>query len=388
MINKHILNYFSFSKNDKVHRSLFPIFFNGPEYTVIPPLLSGKWTDKSGDNNLWITPLFHKTDDINSDLQSYHLLNFFAQNSEDGWEYDLFPIYRKTPTSWSSPILLSGGWTERNKEHLWLTPLFHLTTNEDKKFESFHIGPYLNYKNRNHILFPLAWYFGKEKPDDDVHYGVLPLFIGGSDYFVSPLGYGFGEKEDFHFGLFPIFAKSPKSLIIPPLLTASWENELKETKTWITPLFHKNTNYNGEISSLHVLNYFYTPDFSTLIPIFYSWSTNSGKYSMLLPPFIGYFKGNKLNESLLFHSQPITFQKAGDNFEFNLLWQLFHLKKDQEDTEVTIGPLWHSTKPSEKPMQYQILGGLFAKDINYLLNQFRYRIFWFLSLTPWKSYIP
>lgn len=387
LLNRHFLNYYSFTKDEEIHRSLFPIFFNGPDYTLIPPLLSGIWKDNIGDQNLWITPFFHKTNDINNNLQSYHLLNFLAENKAEGWEYNLFPIYKQTPTSWSSPILLSGAWKENRRDHLWLTPLFHITKDENKVVESFHLGPYLNFENKKHILLPIAWYFGKDKPNDDVHYGILPLFIGGSDYFISPLGYGFGEKENFHFGLFPIFAKSPKSLIIPPLLTASWKTNLNEKKTWITPLFHKNEKYNGNITSMHILNYYYTPDFSTIFPVFYTWKTLSGDYSMLIPPFVGFFEGEKLNESILFHAQPITFQKAQDDFEFNLLWQLFHIKKDKNNTELTIGPLWHSNKPRDnKPMEYQILGGLFARDVNYILEQIRYRIMWFLTLTPWRSY--
>ena len=109
---------------------------------------------------------------------------------------------------------------------------------------------------------------------------------------------------------------------------------------------------------------------------------------MLIPPFIGFFEGEKLSESIVFHAQPITFQKAQDDFEFNLLWQLFHIKKDENNTELTIGPLWHSNKPRDnKPMEYQVLGGIFAKDVNYVLEQFRYRIIWFLTLTPWTSYL-
>lgn len=386
----HFLNYYKFKSDYKSHSGLVPLYFKGDNYLFIPPLLSGSYKNRNSESYLWITPLFHKSKDKEDNLTGFHFLNFIGDKEEKGWRYNLFPLFNKGPEDWYSPILLSGFWREGNKKNLWLTPLFHISKKETgvkNEITSMHLGPYINFDKNKHFIFPIAWYWGKDHPNDSFHYGLLPLFVGGKDYFISPLGYGYGGADNFHFGLFPIFAKSPKSLIIPPLLTASWIDRKMNKRTWITPLFHKNSDSNGDITSLHLLNYFYTPKFSTFFPIQYSWKTEKGRYSMLFPPFIGSFKGEKLSESLLFNFQPILYQSAGDSYEFNFLWRLFHIKRDNGMTELTIGPFWNSDSPLDgRPMEFQVLGGLFARDVNYILEQYRYRALWIITLGTWRDF--
>lgn len=378
----HLINFYSYTDEEEKHTSLFPLFFKGETYWNIPPLLIFQWENYLEEDNLWITPLFHRTLDSNNNLDNYHFLNFFAEDDGDSWKYNLVPILKVDKSGWFSPIIFTGYNKEFNHSSLWITPLFHLNRDNDD-VSSWHLGPYIQPQKKSHILFPFAWYFGKERPEDDIHYGLLPLFVGGTDYFFSPLGYGYGEEDDFHFGLFPIFAKSPESLLIPPLLTAVWKDADGSNNRWITPLYHSKSDKNGNIEHMHLLNYFSYNDFSTLFPIYFKWDEN---YSSLIPPLIGLHSGEQLDDSILFDLQPITYQSAGNDYEINFLWKLFHLRKEMNTTEFTLGPLWNSVYQQGSPLDYNILGGFFARDVKFDLRQYRYRALWIVQLGSWVRY--
>jgi hypothetical protein len=85
--------------------------------------------------------------------------------------------------------------------------------------------------------------------------------------------------------------------------------------------------------------------------------------------------------------KPILYQDAGEDYEFNPLWRLFHLRKEAGASRLMLGPLWWSEKPRPHvPKEYQILGGLFARDCDYDEKSYRHRILWFFPIGAEQSF--
>jgi len=271
----HLLNYlqgedywalfplaYSFGEPEKKHFGVAPLYFTGPSYDLIPPVLTYIHKNDSGEWTIWVTPLFHITagDEENS---SFHILNYFQgsdykvlfplayQAGED--RYGIVPFFFKGADSWCAPPILSCAWTHKNGDHsLWITPLYHLKTSRYGQ-TWFHLLNYFqgpNYK----LLFPLAY-----QTDED-HYGIIPLFFKGRDSWYAPL-----------------------------LLSCGWNRGDGIRGILITPLYHHSTDGSGD-EWFHILNYFQGPDYKFLFPLAYIEGRDGVKKKYGIVPF--FFKGD------------------------------------------------------------------------------------------------
>ncbi len=361
-----------------VHSLHVGIYFQGDDYWAVPPLLSWHTRYADGVETLWLTPAFHLTWDKEGSVSSAHLFPLAF------WERDSY---------WAVPPLLSGGgryadgsWTT------WATPLVHVAGDADDRLTALHVAPF--------------WFWGR-----DDYWTVPPLLIGGGTHadgaqtlWVTPLFHDTVDKngalESVH--VLPLwFWKRDAYWTVPLLLTGGNTRPDGSTRTWITPLYHDDYTKDGELTSRHVLNYFDGPDYHHIVPIFWDWRTREQIRHTMVPPL--YFRteeangdtttslpwpilsvrtGNALDTSLGMELRPFLYQEAGEQMEFNFLWRIFSILRDEDSTRVMVGPLWRSEKPVKEDAmtKFQILGGLFARDCNYETNRYRYRIFWAIPL--------
>jgi hypothetical protein len=118
-------------------------------------------------------------------------------------------------------------------------------------------------------------------------------------------------------------------------------------------------------------------------PVFFRTEEANGDTTTSLPwPILSVRTGKALDTSLGMELRPFLYQEAGEQMEFNFLWRIFSILREGDSTRVMVGPLWRSEKPlkEDSMTNFQILGGLFARDCNYETNRYRYRIFWGIPL--------
>ena len=289
-----------------------------------------------------------------------------------GEHLGVIPFYFRGPKYKVIPPLLYGRWeSDEGVKTTWLTPLFHKTVEPDGKIRHMH---FLNY------------------------------FQGRDWKVLLPLAYQAGE----HAAVFPFYFRGPNYKLSPPLLSGWWRHDDGAESTWVTPLFHKTVEPDGNLRHMHVFNYFRGPNFKTLFPVYWQWNTKDGGtrslvpllyssrkspdgdvYRSVLPPLYGYHRGAKLDKSLGFQLRPFVYQRAGEDYEFNFLWRLFHFRREGEATYLTIGPFWRSERPAKGyPARFQVLGGLFARDCNYERGSYRYRILWLFPVGARRRFAP
>lgn len=388
-------------------------FMKGRDFWGIPPLLTGGWHHAGGGDTTWITPLFHSTTDARGDLESLHvgpylqgtnywalppLLSWhvrYADESETTW---LTPVFHVSADArgWSSAHLFPAFFYRRHPDGArttWVTPLFHSTVAAGGDLHSLHVAP--------------VWFWEREK-----YWFIPPLLTGGGTHddgaqttWISPL---FHVTEDKAGGLeslhtFPVFFwKRDEYWAAPLLVSGGFTRPDGSTRTWISPLYHEDHAADGSLLSRHALNYFEGPNYRHVVPVFWDWTRKddvrhtmfapplfvrtedpSGDVTASLPwPIVTWRSGRELDTSLGMELRPFVYQEAGDQLEFNFLWRLFSVRKEEESTRVMVGPLWFSERPNQPDAmtKFQILGGLFARDCNYDTERYRYRILWFIPL--------
>jgi hypothetical protein len=363
-------------------RGIFPLWFDDPDFWIIPPLLSARWSGTEGEVSTWVTPFFHYTDRDEGD-DSFHFLTYlqgpdyqvlfplaYRTGPEGERSGGIVPLYFGGPDWWFVPPLLSAGWkTSQGQDTLWITPLFHKTEGggeDEDGAGSFHLLNYFqgpDYK----VFFPLAYSLG---PAGEKRRGILPFYMDGPGWAASPV-----------------------------LLSMWSEEEDGAESLWATPLYHHRYGPDGELHSRHVLNYFQSEDLTTLFPLYWDWKTEAGDERTLIvplywqsesaegdfiasfvPPLFTYRRARELNTSLLYQAIPFSYQGAGDDWEFNFLWRLFHRRVEDGLSTTVVGPLWYSETRAGLPMDYKILGGLFARDVFETRGTYRNRYLWFLTM--------
>jgi hypothetical protein len=388
--NLHVLNYFQgpgwkvffpFFYQIGEHAGVPPFYFRGPDYWASPTLASGWWKHADGAESTWITPLFHRTVDKDGKLRHMHALNYFR-----GRDWEVFfpfgyrfgeragvgPFYLAGPGYRTSPALLSGWWKHADgAESTWITPLFHRTVDRDGTLRHMHALNYFQGADWK-VFFPL----GYQTKD---HAGVIPIYFRGKNYKISP-----------------------------PLLSAWWRHRDGAESTWITPLFHQTLGPEGEVRHAHFLSYMQGKNWKSLAPLYLQWKGADGTTRSIvpglywgwtdaqnttcrsiLPPLFWYRRGAELDKSPAFQARPFSFQRAGRDRELNVLWRMFHFRREGTSTRVMVGPFWMSERPERgKPARVQVLGGLLARDCNYDRGTYRYRVLWLFPVGPRRRFRP
>jgi len=242
-------------------------------------------------------------------------------------------------------------------------------------------------------------------PSGEVYsYHLGPWFRGPGYKVLFPLAYEIGDQA----GVVPFYFRGPGFSFAPPLLSGRWRHKDDSASTWVTPLFHRTVNADGTLQGMHLLNYFAGPDSKALFPAYWQWRREDGArrscvpllysgrmdpsgdvYRSFLPPLIGYHRGDKLDNSLSFQLRPFTCQRAGSDYEFNFLWRLLHARREGTAMSADMAFLWHLERPAPgKPAEFQVLGGLFARDCRYRTGSYRYRILWFCPVGRRRFFEP
>ena len=328
-------------------------YFRGKDYWGVFPLASST-TEEDGATSTWITPLFHRATDSKGDVSTllagpylggkdwWSVWPLLLAGWKDGDSYrttlggvfcsktdkeglaslSLCPIFTWDRDSWCVFPLLSGHQTHVT----WITPAFHLATDAQGDVDSFHVGPYFQGKNYWMVPPALSWDW---KYDDNVEaLWLTPLFHATwdkeghaesshlfplyfwerDDYWAAPplLSMGWtADNGDRTLWATPFFHRTTDSdgmLLsmhlgpylegrtywgVPPLLSGSWSYPTGARTTWITPLFHLTTDDLGEIGSLHLGPYFQGHDYWAIPPAL-SWHVrhaNGAETTWLTPAF-------------------------------------------------------------------------------------------------------
>jgi len=190
---------------------------------------------------------------------------------------------------------------------------------------------------------------------------------------------------------------------VPLGLTASWRRKDGGRTTWVTPFFHQSVSAGGALERRHILNWFQTERFQTLFPLYWrvggtrvvvppayvSYDNEDGgrTRSILWPLATARTGGTALDRSWSTQLKPFVYQRAGDDYEFNFLWRVFHVRRMGERSQLAVSPLWWSESGGENtPTGFQILGGLFARDCNYARRTYRYRLLWLIPVSGDRTY--
>jgi hypothetical protein len=352
-------------------------FFHGPGYWAVPPLLTGSWRRSDGGTTTWITPLFHLSSDAGGRAESAHLAPFYF------WERDRF---------WFVLPAFTGTWSHKEGgQSTWVTPLFHLTSDKEGVAESLHVAPVYFWERDSYWVVPPILAAGGRHDDGGWSTWITPLFHRTTDKG--------GDAESLH--LAPLFLwKRDSFWLAPPILAGGLTHGDGSRSTWVTPLFHSTTDREGRLVSLHAGPYVQGDDFRFLVPVYWEWTDALKTRRSIVPllftrtaepdgdvttsvlwPFFSHFSGKELDTSLGMQLQPFVYQTAGDDYELNFLWRLVHLRRQGTVATTMVGPLWWSERPKDGvPAEFQVLGGLVARDCNYDKGLYRYRILWIIPL--------
>jgi len=416
----HALNYFRgpgyevlfpFAYEFGEHAGAPPFYVSGPGYKLSPALLSGWWRHPDGAESTWITPLFHKTTERDGSLRHMHALNYFegpdwrvlfpfayrvgkhfgvppfyfrgpdyrlvlplgySVGPKGNRHSGVVPLYFRGPGYEVCTPLLTAWWRHADgSESSWWTPFVHKTVNRRGKLSHMHAFTYFQGRDWK-VLFPFAYQFGK-------HAGAPPFYFRGPNFKISPVS-----------------------------LSGWFKHSDGAESTWITPLFHQTIDREGNMRHAHAFNYLQGPDWKAFAPLWWHWTRDDGSERSIvpglywstrdrhgevrrsvLPPLFWYRRGTKLDKSLGFQVRPFSFQRAGTDRELNVLWRLFHYRREGDSRRVMVGPLWLSERPRPgRPARFQFLGGLVARDCNYRHGSYRYRVLWLFPVGPRRRFIP
>jgi hypothetical protein len=461
------------------HRGIIPLWFDGPEYWMMPAALSGGWTRTDGGTTTWITPLAHVERNQDGRIDRMHALTYYhdrdtdvifpfayATGTDSKRHYGIIPLWFDGPEYWTIPAALSGGWTRTNgSTSTWFTPLAHVERNKDGRLDRMHALTYYHDRDTD-MLFPLAYATGE---DTQRHHGIIPLWFDGPEYWtvpialaggwrhrggghstwitplfhrstdshgattdwhalnlihsgdtdiLFPLAWRTGPAEQRHSAIFPLFWQGPEYSVLAPLyvhnrefwfaplaLSAHWNDGADRSTTLVTPLYHRTTDH-GKVAHEHVLNYVSTPDFTSVLPLYWDWQTTNGERNRLLiplaldhrnadgghttsviPPLLTYRSGKEVGTSLGLKLLPFLWQQADNGYEVNVLWRLFHLRGQNATTDSAVWPLWWSERRPDAPSRWQILGGLVGHENNYDTKTSRFYLFW-IPIGERKSFAP
>lgn len=376
-----------------------PLVLSGPDYFIAPPLVSGQWRHADGDLTTWVTPLFHLTNTAEGGLRSMHvgpylqgedywtippLLTGSWTNDLGGkttWVTPLFHVStdgRGEIDNWSVPPLMTWHRTFDNGERsTWVTPLFHWTADWDGAFVSAHVGPF--FKGTDYwFLLPLAgsgryddgsrttwvtplFHVAQDKNGEVTSYHVGPYFEGRNSWAIPPLllmGSRTGDSFEMTMGLFfwlntdkegllsnslcPVYWwKRDSHWFVLPLLSGQWGAPGGGQLTWLTPLFHLDTDKDGAESSHLFPVYFWERDDYWVAPPLMSmgWTNDKGDTTTWVTPL---FHWTADNEGMLLNMHVGPFMKGRDYWGIPpLLTGSWHHAGGGDTTWVT--PLFHVT---------------------------------------------
>jgi hypothetical protein len=354
-----------------MHRGVVPLFFSGPGYRVVPTVLSAHVRRDEGSST-WITPLFHATRSADGSVRDMHAATYFSGpgykvlaplgysvGSAGAKHRAVVPLAFTGPTYGIVPPLLSASTKKAGKgASRWITPLFHVTRNEDGTIRDWHAGPVFS-GPRYDLVLPLYYSLG---PKGARHSGLIPFYFEGPTYKFSPLTF-WGRAGD------------------------------GSVSTWITPLFHSTYNRDGTLRHRHGLVYFETARSKVIFP-FYWQHTNWAKVTYrAVPPFaLGRSASRgRLSTSHALKLWPILYQQAGSDYECAVLWRAFYVRRTgtRKHTSIFWDILWASDRPHPKvPMECRFLGGLVARDCDFRRGTYRYRVLWFIPVGKRRTFTP
>jgi hypothetical protein len=296
------------------------------------------------------------------------LLPLWYRYGEKGRKHSgLIPLFFRGPGYWSAPLLLSGKWKNRDGgTTTWLSPLAHVRRDAEGKATSGHLLNWIwgrDYKT----LLPL-WY--RIKRGDERHTGLLPLAFWGPTYRIAPL-----------------------------LLSGRWQERNGTVATWLTPLFHTRHAPDGRLRDLHFLNWYQRGPFRTLFPFYWRWRQDNGtrrslvplvyssahqvdgeRQTTLWPLLTRYTRAWKIDNSFWPKLWTFSMQRAGHDYHLRVLY-LNGRYRDDLATTTFLQPFWHHQRPQPNVVSnFQILGGLIARDCDYENRLYAYRIFWIFPL--------
>ncbi|MFM2091757.1 MAG: hypothetical protein RLZZ127_2246, partial [Planctomycetota bacterium] len=225
------------------HRMLVPLWFGGPDYTVVPPLLSAGWTGDDGARHRWLTPLYHDTVEPDGRIRDQHALLWWRTGGtqvvlplayRSASHAGIAPLWFSGPGWWIAPPALSFRWARAGRDgtRTWITPLAGWTEDGSGRVDGFHVGTWVH-RRHSDVVWPIAWARGLE---GDRHYGLLPVWAHGKDYWM-----------------------------IPGALTGmGWDAH--SSTTWVTPLAHLSTQ-DGSLDSTHLGLWWWTPRSTGIFPV-------------------------------------------------------------------------------------------------------------------------
>ncbi len=314
---------------------ILPLYLANAHGWTAPPLLSWHRRFDDGSDTTWITPLAHVSHEADGGIGSQHVLNWFQgrdwqvlfplayRSGPPGQRHQgIIPLVFAGPNGWVAPPALSGSWRrDGGGRSTWITPLFHLDRDADGQVENLHAGPWFQGRDWQ-VLFPLAYRSG---PPGQRQQGLVPLAFSGPDWWaVPPLLSGGWRRDDggsttwitplFHLGrdregrvdgmhaltwvsgrsgsgsssssgLLPLWWRSSTATVVPPLLSARWRRDDGGHSTWITPLFHVDSDAAGETTDWHALNVFHGGDTTVVAPLAWFSGPPEARTRVVLPFF-------------------------------------------------------------------------------------------------------
>lgn len=376
------------------HQGLIPLAFSGPGWWFAPPALSVRWRTADGGDSTWITPLAHVERDADGRIRGGHVLNwaqgedwrtlfplFWQAEGPGGRRQGVLPFYLDGPGWWLSPVGLSGSWRrDDGGSSTWITPLAHIGSDAAGRTTDWHVLNVVHGRDGDAIL-PLAWQSGPPQARSRV---ALPLYFQGPDHLaIAPLYFRWrGADGGTRSLLLPFYATGADWWASPLALSGGWRGDDGSSTTLVTPFYHRTVDADGTRHQ-HLLNWISGRDLQAVAPLWWDWRSADGTRHDLLAPLwhgsrstdgsraidaypllFAYRSGAAVDTSLSTQLWPFLVQDASDGSEVNLLWRLYHQRRVGRSSEVMVGPLWWSERQADAPAAWQVLGGLFGRDVD------------------------
>jgi hypothetical protein len=373
-----------------------PVWFQGPDRVVVPPALSWWARRDDGGDSLWITPLFHRTRDAQGAITSLHALTWVQRSGQrmllpfwysDGTNRALLPLWAGGADWWTVPPALTASWRDAaGNDTLWITPLFHRTTDAQGRTVGMH-ALNVTHGPDHTAVWPLAWSWGAEGRR---HRAILPLWFDGPGYalalpplwgrfaradggrstWVTPLAHvgsdAAGRVTDWHVGnvvawngnwmvaplawasgppdrrrrvVLPVYADGDGWWVAPPLLSAGWTGaDGARTSLW-SPFWHQTVERDGRLRHRHLVNWIDTPEVSTVFPLWWRWSGAAAAQHTLLAPL--FYRGTQRDgDTVTSVLPPLYAHRQGSRLDTGIAMQLFPFLTQSADDGHEVNVLW------------------------------------------------
>lgn len=294
----------------QLHWGLLPAVVGGDDWWCAPLALSGHWRAEDGSRSTWCTPLVHWSCDADGQCTSWHALTYLQ--GRDWWA--ALPAVVHTADAWVAPLALSAHWRSDEGAHsTWVTPAAHWRTDADGHVVAMHVGPYLQARTWGAVVPVAAWgdgwcavpgllsghwrheqggattwitpllHWTTTAEDSLKSLHVLTYVHAPDGDLLLPVAWRWGDAAHRCTGVLPLWVSTPRTEVLPFLLSLSHQDEDGGRTVVATPLVHWHADAQGTLTHWHAGPVVHTGRTTVVVPVAFRHQGAAGITQAILP---------------------------------------------------------------------------------------------------------